>query len=211
MVLLADRYYPTDLPDAPVILVRTPYGRAMVDPVQGNLFAERGFQYVVQSVRGTFGSGGEFVPFVAEADDGADTLRWLRGQPWCDGRVATVGASYLGYTQWALGTGVEPVDAVSLTVTASSLREVMWPGGVFGLDVALTWSYLVHHQEGGLWSLLRSNVLSRRDLRRASRTCRCRTTTAWRSASGRTSSSCSSRPTRRTPSCGSDRIVTPRR
>ena len=43
----------------------------------GRLLAERGLQVVVQSVRGTFGSGGDFTPFDERAD-GLATLRWLR-------------------------------------------------------------------------------------------------------------------------------------
>ena len=86
----------------PVVLVRTPYGRgAPLGLVYGGLVAERGWQVVVQAVRGTGGSEGELAPF-DEHDDGVATVRWLVAQPWCDGRVATLGASYLGLTQWAL-------------------------------------------------------------------------------------------------------------
>jgi hypothetical protein len=52
-----------------------------------------------------FGSGGTFVPMAHEVDDGADTVAWLREQPWFDGRFATVGGSYPGFTQWALLLG----------------------------------------------------------------------------------------------------------
>lgn len=57
---------------------------------------------VLQSVRGTFGSGGVFEPMADEIADGADTVAWLREQPWFTGRFATIGMSYLGFTQWAL-------------------------------------------------------------------------------------------------------------
>ena len=39
---------------------------------------------------------------VHEVADGADTVAWLRDQPWFTGSFATVGLSYLGFTQWAL-------------------------------------------------------------------------------------------------------------
>lgn len=55
----------------------------------------------MQSVRGTFGSGGSFTPFDERAD-GLATLRWLREQPWHRDRVGTFGPSYLGLVQWAL-------------------------------------------------------------------------------------------------------------
>ncbi|WP_459979858.1 CocE/NonD family hydrolase, partial [Mycobacterium avium] len=56
------------------------------------LFAGQGYHVVVQSCRGSFGSGGQFTPMAADIDDGQDTMGWLRAQPWFDGRLATYGA-----------------------------------------------------------------------------------------------------------------------
>ena len=81
-VLLADRWVAADTAATaqPTVLVRSPYGRRQfVGLLLGRLLAERGFQVVVQSVRGTFGSGGEFDPF-NERPDGLATLAWLREQ-----------------------------------------------------------------------------------------------------------------------------------
>jgi uncharacterized protein len=50
---------------------------------------------LIQSVRGTFGSGGVFDAMRDEASDGQDTIAWLREQAWFSGRLATFGASYL--------------------------------------------------------------------------------------------------------------------
>ena len=60
VVLLADRWYPTNPPaDLATVLLRTPYGRRVMGPL-GRLYAERGYQVVIQSCRGTFGSEGAF-------------------------------------------------------------------------------------------------------------------------------------------------------
>src|SRR5690242_4545336 len=67
IVLYADRWH-TGAHD-PIVLVRTPYGRRIMNIV-GRLIAERGFQVVIQSCRGTFGSQGGFTPFRNEAADG---------------------------------------------------------------------------------------------------------------------------------------------
>ena len=67
----------------------------------GRLLAERGLQVVIQSVRGTFGSEGDFSPFDERAD-GLATLRWIRGQPWHAGPIGMIGPSYLGLVQWAV-------------------------------------------------------------------------------------------------------------
>ena len=101
--LRADHYAPATASPAGTLLVRGPYGRAFpFSLVFARLYAARGYHVVLQSVRGTFGSGGVFEPMVNEAADGADTVVWLREQPWFTGRFATVGLSYLGFTQWAL-------------------------------------------------------------------------------------------------------------
>src|SRR5690349_10395709 len=84
VVLLADRWVARthDGSPQPTVLIRSPYGRSsLVGLLFGRLLAERGLQVVIQSVRGTFGSGGEFAPF-DERRDGLTTLQWLREQPW---------------------------------------------------------------------------------------------------------------------------------
>ncbi len=63
---------------------------------------------LLQSVRGTFGSGGEFEPMRHEIPDGQDTVAWLRQQRWFEGRLAMFGASYLGFVQWALAMDPPP-------------------------------------------------------------------------------------------------------
>ncbi|WP_340687445.1 CocE/NonD family hydrolase [Amycolatopsis coloradensis] len=148
--LLADRYaVPGDEP-RPVVLIRTPYGRkGVMGKVFGETFARHGLQVVLQSTRGTFGSGGEFRPFHLEKEDGLATVAWLREQPWCDGRVAMAGASYLGHTQWAVAPYLdEPLEALCLGVTASEFVSTFYPGGILAVDNMVSWSALIGRQEG---------------------------------------------------------------
>ncbi len=106
-VLLADVYRPVGIDEAPTILERTPYGRANFASAMGPEFAARGYRYVLQACRGTDGSGGTHSYF-AEAGDGRDTADWIASQPWFDGRMGTFGASYMGFTQWALASTKPP-------------------------------------------------------------------------------------------------------
>jgi len=150
VVLLADRYQPADASGPlPVVMVRCPYGRrGLVAALTVLPLAMSGFQVLIQSTRGTFGSGGEFRPFCHEAEDGAATLAWVREQRWCDGRVATAGASYLGHTQWAVVPFAEPpVEAACLDVTAARLTSAFYTGGVPNLRNALGWAQLIGRQE----------------------------------------------------------------
>jgi uncharacterized protein len=105
-VLLADRWTPRGGADGlPTALVRSPYGRdGVVGAMMGRPLAERGFQVLIQSERGTFGSSGDFEPFRHEREDGLDTLDWVIKQPWFGESMVLFGASYLGYVQWAKPT-----------------------------------------------------------------------------------------------------------
>jgi uncharacterized protein len=148
VVLLADRYVPAGGGDAPLVLVRSPYGRKnMFGTMFGTLFAERGLQVLVQSCRGTFGSGGEFDPF-DETEDGLATVAWLRKQEWYPGSFATCGPSYLGMVQWAIAAQAGPdLKAMALLVTTSDPHATFYDGGSYTLETSLTWLNLVAHQE----------------------------------------------------------------
>ena len=64
------------------MLLRSPYRRTGAFHALFALpYARRGYAVVLQSVRGTFGSDGEFTPVVNEEHDGQDTVAWLREQP----------------------------------------------------------------------------------------------------------------------------------
>ena len=156
--LLADRWVQSGRIDEPqpTVLVRTPYGRTQwVGLLFGRLLAERGLQAVVQSTRGSFGSGGDFRPF-DERPDGLATLRWLREQPWHDGGVGTIGPSYLGLVQWAIA---DEVDALAPSITASRFRDMAMGSGALGLDTAMSWLLMLDVQEARFAPLLMARGL----------------------------------------------------
>ena len=97
--LLADLYAPADSSRG-TILVRSPYGWPVpMAALYGGLYASRGYHVVLARCRGTFGSGGTFRPMIHEIEDAADTVAWMRTQSFFGGRFATLGGSYLGFTQ----------------------------------------------------------------------------------------------------------------
>lgn len=146
--LRADHYQPTgDV--AGTLLVRCPYGRKFpFSLVFARMYAARGYRVILQSVRGTFGSGGVFEPMVNEAADGADTVAWMRNQPWFTGSFGTIGLSYLGFTQWALLADPPPeLKAAVITVGPHDLYQSTWGVGSFSLNDFLGWSHMMAHQE----------------------------------------------------------------
>lgn len=167
--LLADRYYPRDGENPPLIMIRTPYGRAGIfGMVNGRLIAERGFQVLVQSCRGTFGSGGEFVPFQDEQADGLATIEWLKKQAWFNGQFAMHGSSYQGFTQWAVARDAGPELKAMLTMdTGSEVRSLMFAGGAFGLEDGLNFVNILETQEGSQFALVWSQLGPNNPLKKA--------------------------------------------
>ncbi len=148
-VLLADHYLPVSVASAATVLVRCPYGRrGPFGLLSAQILAERGYHVLLQSCRGTFGSGGEFEPMRHEIADGQDTVAWLREQSWFDGRLATYGPSYLGFVQWALAMDPPPeLVAVIVHVGPHDFSRSAYRNGAFDLYNYFGWSDLIAHQE----------------------------------------------------------------
>lgn len=100
--LALDLYLPPGPDKRPTILTRTPYGKERTDSLLLSL-ARFGYAVVAQDCRGTGASEpGQWDMYVYEKEDGADTLDWVKRQPWYDGTIGAVGGSYVGETQWFL-------------------------------------------------------------------------------------------------------------
>jgi putative CocE/NonD family hydrolase len=136
VTLLADRYFPRGGGKPPTILVRSPYGRGGLSGLQyGRLFAESGFQVLVQGCRGMADSGGQFEPFRHERVDGLATVQWIKGQDWFSGELATTGASYLAYAQRAIAHDAGPeIEATAVQVGQSDIVTHCYPGRSFTRD-----------------------------------------------------------------------------
>ena len=98
--LQADVYRPNAAGRFPVIMQRSCYDRSEFGNADGEFYAQRGYVYVTEHVRGRGGSEGEFVPTLNEAADGYDTVKWCGEQPWSNGKVGMTGASYNGFCCW---------------------------------------------------------------------------------------------------------------
>ena len=161
-ILLADRWVSRAGADRPrpTVLVRSHYGRRqLVALLFGRLLAERGLQVVIQSVRGTFGSGGAFSPFDERAD-GLATLRWLRAQPWHSGAIGTLGPSYLGFVQWAIAADAgEDLAAMSIHVSASQFHGQTYAGSSLALESVASWLVIIATQERRLAPLALGRAL----------------------------------------------------
>ena len=100
--LSVDVYRPDSDGRFPGILIQTPYNNNTLGLInRARWFARRGYAVAISDSRGRFDSDGEWDPFTPlHKSDGYDLVEWLAAQPWCTGSVGTLGASYMGWTQW---------------------------------------------------------------------------------------------------------------
>lgn len=124
----------------PVIMVRSPYVvndfvyRALLP-----LFTKRGYVCVLNSVRGTLASEGEWEPLINEGKDGRDLVEWISGQSWCDGNIGGFGGSYLGYAQLGIADCGHPaLKTLFIGVAGASPYNTFWRRGMFRQDI---WNY----------------------------------------------------------------------
>lgn len=150
--LAADLYTPVlknNEQPAGTILMQCPYGRGLL-ALSARFYAPRGYNVLVVSVRGTFGSGGEFDPARLELKDGPRVVEWMRQQPWYTGSFATIGASYMAYVQWALvnGPGGPPEDLAAAipSVGPHDFSRLLWGTGALWLT-CVDWARVVSIQE----------------------------------------------------------------
>ena len=131
--------------DGPILLSRTPYDAKgstdrtaslkVVDklPIMYKEFVEDGYIIVQQDIRGLHNSEGTFVmnrPIVGplnktgidESTDAYDTIAWLvKNVPESNGKVGTIGSSYLGFT--TLASEINPHPALKAAVPQSPMVD----------------------------------------------------------------------------------------
>ena len=108
--LAADIHYPVDedgepiTDPAPVLLVRTSYDKSKDewDTVR-DYYPRHGYVFVNQDLRSRFRSEGDGRYYHTcnpwEGEDGYDTIEWIAKQPWCNGKIGTLGSSHRGIVQ----------------------------------------------------------------------------------------------------------------
>ncbi len=140
--LATSLHFPNGPGPFPVVLERTPYGRDEISrsevtadnptPITradlAKTFTDSGYAVVYQDNRGRHDSEGLFIKYLSDANDGFDCCAWIVAQPWCDGRICTMGLSYAAHTQAALGCAGAP--GVVAQVLDSGGFSNAWTGGI---------------------------------------------------------------------------------
>ncbi len=144
VVLRADLLRPASPGPFAVLVYRTPYNKLWAQE-NYTTFAhavERGYAVVIQDVRGRYASGGEYVAYRHEGQDGFDTIEWAAKQPWSTGDVGSFGLSYPGAVQWLAAMEAPPhLKAIAPAMTYATPRNFFLSGGVFDLSwIAWIWN-----------------------------------------------------------------------
>lgn len=135
-------YHPATGGRFPTILIRTPYNKGGDVPANYTVLVDRGYALVMQDIRGRYDSEGIFDPLDEEGPDGYDTLNWIARQPWSDGKVGMIGASYAGIAQWKVAvTGNPHLRAIFPIVSGYDdyIDRFYSPGGAIKLGHRLLW------------------------------------------------------------------------
>ncbi|MGH9852976.1 MAG: CocE/NonD family hydrolase, partial [Blastocatellia bacterium] len=144
--LALDLYFPSGPSSGlPVVLERTPYNKAIFGP-KAEFWTARGYVYAIQDVRGRFRSEGRFDPFLREGPDGFDTIEWLARQPWCSGRVGTIGASYDALVQWQAAVE-QPPHLAAMVVNVAPTDHFPYDGGVMDFWGLMQWLHVIRRQK----------------------------------------------------------------
>lgn len=157
--LVAEIVRPKEGGKYPVILSRTPYGRIGI-AATGDWWARRGYVFVAQDCRGRGESEGDWVPFENERKDGYDTIDWVAKQPWSNGSVGMIGASYGGQVQWA--AAVEKHPALKCIIPQVSPPDaffnIPYDHGIFLLFGNTWWAGIVREKDAQMGGLSIPNV-----------------------------------------------------
>jgi uncharacterized protein len=125
----------------PVLLMRTPYSKDGESEF-AHFFAQRGYVVVIQDTRGRYKSEGLFNAFQPEVPDGYDTQQWIGEQAWCNGKIGTVGGSYVGFTQWMPAPLASSyLKTMFTSKTFSDFYKEAYIGGAFRILRFSPWSY----------------------------------------------------------------------
>lgn len=123
----------------PVVVFRSPYVGNTVNKADEEILEnvkkrharllERGYAVVDQHCRGQGKSSGAFVPYVREREDGLFLRQWIRKQPFYDGELFLVGASYTTSVHFATAPFEEDVKGAVFEVQDSERYRLWYRNG----------------------------------------------------------------------------------
>jgi putative CocE/NonD family hydrolase len=119
----------------PVVMERTPYSKGSCSSGAAQYFAKRGYVAIVQDERGRFNSEGAYYWLMDEGwgvrRDGYDSIEWAGTQPWSNGKVGTMGLSFMCFNQYLTAPTRPPHLAAMFCADSASnaYKDLFYAGG----------------------------------------------------------------------------------
>ena len=135
-VLFAPSPYSLDAQTAPIKPVGFTYPRAWLESGDPSFFVRRGYVMVIATVRGARGSTGFFSniePSAQVVQDVYEAIAWLAEQPWANGKIGMIGASYFSLLSKRVATLSPPaLKAIfSMYGYSDGYRDFYYHGGIY--------------------------------------------------------------------------------
>lgn len=179
--LATDIYLPLEgTPPFPTLYAATPYGK-LGGRDYAKVFTEKGYAFVCQDMRGRFQSEGEDAIIFqhngwGKERDGQETITWIVGRPWSNGKVGTIGGSALGITQnMTAPNAPDHLRAQVVEVAFSNMyRQCAFQGGVWRKELMEGWlaatnlskrnieTFFAHPNEDSFWDALNPEAVADR-------------------------------------------------
>lgn len=128
VILRGDLYRPAQEGKYPVILMRAIFRKKTLSKSWGlydpSFYVKNGYAVYIQDVRGLGNSDGDFVRFLADKNDGYDTIECLAAESWCSGNVGMFGNYYAAFLQFQAAASKPPhLKAICPCCTHVSLNR----------------------------------------------------------------------------------------
>jgi putative CocE/NonD family hydrolase len=127
----------------PVVFQMSPYNADRLHET-GRFYARNGIVFASIDSRGRGNSEGQQVTWFAEGADGYDAITWLAAQPWSNGKIGSMGASYTGKNNWSWAALNHP-NFVAMAPSAA---------GFVGFDSGISRNMLQPRQMAGFYSMV---------------------------------------------------------
>ena len=143
----------------PIVISRSPYVNHTVDMSEeaivqdhynsAKCWLERGYAVLFQHCRGQGKSTGAFVPYVHEREDGLAFLAWIREQPFYNGELFLLGASYTTSLHYATAPFAKDIKGAVFEVQDSERYRLWYRNGQMRKGHA-NWHFGLYKSKCGL-------------------------------------------------------------